>query len=512
MSSQEVKNAEINAEIEDHDEENITEDFLATVLQILNITIIRKLQRSWDKSNPIDSMVSGGKAINVALDNEYKVKTVDWDINVWSKDHTQDKTNSAHLEFRDKFGREVTNDLREAIKRNYWRLEPIESHYSTKIIDVTYEINNKEFTSFYGDKYTIGHVNLIDERFGNNGLIDLVALPHITDYLTIDYVKFSDLTTVVQTLKDLITIPGHKKVEKNKKRLETIEKAIATDNLSCNYYRLFENKKQLEHCAKMTIMGPADPIVSSGLRPMPRYKVSKTDIQTHAKYIESLSPSDKAVINEYVDNSFPMSVQLYNFLLYGKTPELLSEIEKLQKIILRSPKTTEDMIVYKATRYLFLKNGKECCFKDGDLMTQPIFNSTSMDNQMPKFGLFTDDFSNCCLYVIYIPKGSNVLIIGDKFDHPEEQEVLLPVGANFVLQDKSDAYSLTSIVEQSIFYDQKMTYLVKYQEPNPHIKAFPGFDKVDVNFKGVSTDEAMNSKQGQDFFSKVYNDLVSTLH
>jgi signal peptidase I len=103
--------------------------------------------------------------------------------------------------------------------------------------------------------------------------------------------------------------------------------------------------------------------------------------------------------------------------------------KNLQSIILNSPPTRGDIVVYKAsTPY------DEKLIKDNFPFTleQTPFNSTSYDPWFD-FGAFLGSNKDvCCLWEILIPKGSQVLAIAPSFQaYLIEREILLPYGSVF---------------------------------------------------------------------------------
>lgn len=107
-------------------------------------------------------------------------------------------------------------------------------------------------------------------------------------------------------------------------------------------------------------------------------------------------------------------------------------IDNLQRIIKESPKTTEDIVVYKASTKYWTSDSEDGQVK----VLQKPFNSSSYDPTFP-FNMFMSEGSNCCLWQIMIPKGSNVLSINPSYHaYPFEREILFPHGITFDIIDE----------------------------------------------------------------------------
>lgn len=101
----------------------------------------------------------------------------------------------------------------------------------------------------------------------------------------------------------------------------------------------------------------------------------------------------------------------------------------LNNIIRNSPVVRNTIVVYKtSSEYPGLPDKNN--FSPKEVIQLP-FNSTTYDPQF-NFAPFTSPESDCCMYEIFIEKGSRVLYIPSEIHaYPHEREILLPPGVVF---------------------------------------------------------------------------------
>lgn len=114
---------------------------------------------------------------------------------------------------------------------------------------------------------------------------------------------------------------------------------------------------------------------------------------------------------------------------------------RLEEIILGAPRTTGEITVYKANS-LYPGLPTVLPFEGHAIVEQKPFNSTTYDPQL-NFAPFMSPNATCCMSVIRIPSGSSVLYISSTIHaYPNENEILLPFGCNFdvdnIYQDTLD--------------------------------------------------------------------------
>lgn len=134
-------------------------------------------------------------------------------------------------------------------------------------------------------------------------------------------------------------------------------------------------------------------------------------------------------------------------------------IESLQKIILRSPPVEDNVTVFKvAAEYPQLPSKTN--FEPKQVLQLP-FNSTSYDPQFD-YELFMADNSDCCFFVINIPKGSQVLCVPKLFHaYPFENEIMLPFGCTFDIFDhKNDILDYIPKQDVKLITVQKEPYMI----------------------------------------------------
>lgn len=124
---------------------------------------------------------------------------------------------------------------------------------------------------------------------------------------------------------------------------------------------------------------------------------------------------------------------------------------EVNEIILNSPKVIEPFEVIKVTaKYPELPDPQN--FRPKKVLQNP-FNSTTLDIEM-NFGLFMSEES--IIIKLTIPKGANVLFVGEIHAYPFEYEIILPLFCAFDLK-----YQTQEIVN---YFDDNTTYFRQIQE------------------------------------------------
>ena len=227
------------------------EQFIEHLMNIFNGKIAEALQ---NVPNYIEISVLGGKAINVLLDRKFNTSTSDWDVNVISTNNQY-----SNVQVRDYVGSQIVKYLKKLLKISPLRIKLLEDYYRVKILDIVYEVNPYKFTAFTGDKYTIGHVNVVIDKYKSIGIVDLVPIiinPEET-YVIIDGIKYLSLRDIYINLNSLLKLPNYFKKDKARKRLGYIEQAIKENALSCNFYRVYYKQgynqlfRNLINCGRM---------------------------------------------------------------------------------------------------------------------------------------------------------------------------------------------------------------------------------------------------------------------
>jgi hypothetical protein len=453
----------------------IKEEYTSKIMNVLNDRIIRALQ---NLPESVFADVVGGKAYNTLLKRQYQIATTDWDINVYSEN--KNFSNSASRDF---VGRTIVKFTKNILDNYRFRIEVIEEYYNSQIKDIVYEINPDIFTAYNGEKYTVGHVNLITSRFGSIGIVDLVPVRSVINeaYIEIDKVNYLGLYGITNNLINLIADKKYKKKTKAKQKINNIKLAVNNNGLSCNFYRIYykngskDFKSNLEDCLSKTFLGPVDNLIKTK-RLYPQFNINSIDVNAHYKYYDKLPTSYKQTIKKYTDFYSDIWNSQLNHNAYFKDDlqPVDPEVNVLQNIILNAPPLSQDTIVFMVNRYLLYPN-KEFSnydFKKGQKVSFYRFISTTYNNQYNPYA-FMDLFSAGVAYAITIPKGSRVLIIGKNSVYPDEKEVLLPFGSS--LKINKVGVNEVTYFDQDIWYDEMTTYEATYI---PEIKksAIPHFD------------------------------------
>ena len=445
--------------------------FLMDYLSVLNSYIL-----AFIRTHPeIGTLVSGGKALNTMLKRKYQVTTLDWDISVWNPEYVDVIGSPLHSEARDQFGTKITNYLNKAIVKEKYRLEPIEKYWKVTVLEITYEIASYPFKHYSGFLYRVGHIN-ISTSLGKEGIIDVVPLPRKEVPTTYAGINFLSLDDIVEDLTSLATLIPSKK-DKYEQRLNRIEVARKNGGLSCNYYRYVlthnyekeetqEADDELRKCVKETIFGSLDPLYPRLLRMIPkRYIINRQDILNSYSYIYSLDKEARNIIRDYTSSkSSTWNLTLFHNALYPneKVPED-PEINILKRIIDSAPPLEFDLQVYRISRYFFYFDKSNEQLKEGIVQYQATFISSSFDNEL-NISPFVDLFGICCCYVIKIPKGSRVLILGETSKFSSENEVLISPGCGLKIEDKG--IRLVTSTPGAVFYNETTTYTCRYIEPS----------------------------------------------
>jgi hypothetical protein len=125
---------------------------------------------------------------------------------------------------------------------------------------------------------------------------------------------------------------------------------------------------------------------------------------------------------EYINLSMKKKIRIANDIIDAYTINL-------QRIINEAPKIEQDIVVYKASTKYWTDD-------ENNRIVQKPFNSSSYDPTFP-FNMFMSEGSNCCLWQILVPKGSNVLSINPSYHaYPFEREILFPHGVTFDIIDE----------------------------------------------------------------------------
>jgi hypothetical protein len=487
-----------------------SELFLGDVMTVLNGQIIEILQQL---SREVNVYVAGGKSLEVMLKREYMPgKTVDWDVNIASPD-----INITNEEARDYAGEEIIKALT-SLRTNYnFRLDLIEKKYDTKISEFKYEVNPNIFTAYTGDKYTIGHVDIVTDKYGLLGIVDLVpgSFFNVEDFIKIDGINYLDIPALRQTLITLLELPKYKKKDKALKRIQAIDAALEEDGLSCNFYRAHIVQKgeayeeELGTCMRSVVLGPQDPLLPHEVRLFNRFNISDEDIRRHNKYFKELAPSKRKIVEAYTaGQSAAWNNKLnHNSLFPEEAYELEPEIQKLQNIILSAPPLTKDAYVFMVNRVFYIPHEDRfnTDIEVGEVVKRHSFTSTTFDNEYnprPFFDLFAPGVA----FAIKLKAGSRVLIIGDNSKYKNEAEVLLPFNSNLVIEDKA-LEEVTYLDGSSLWYDEMVTYFCTYK---------PEIRKKTVNVSDISLirnhqhfDRLLDIKDFAEIFSKLwyYNNI-----
>ena len=434
--------------------------YVDSVMNILSVGVVRVLQVL---PSPLRAMVVGGKAANIMLSQKYQIQSTDWDVHAWDQRYVKDRHNPAHQVARDQVGKLLSVSLSSMLKEARLRLVLLEEYYRSKIRRVLYDvrpvtlISSYDYESYYG----LGRVYLSTTGFGDIPVVDIMPAPE-KGGIPFQGVLFQDMENTIVTLRHMISdkVP---KAPKHKRRLTAILQAKKQEGLSCNYYRYYEMLKQLRACAQNTVIGPIDPLVSNVSRVIKqRFRYGQMDYVRQSSYLKTLSASDRKVIEAYtLDKSSLWNLRLLHSTLFKKSKPLPVKIHRLQSIILQAPPLTQDMYVYRGTRFAFLGDHSNYELSKG-IEAVPTFLSTSLDNWI-NLHPFVDPFNACCAFVIRIPKGSRVLMAESASLFPDEREVILPFGSSVHIQRRRH-HNITIETFGSLGYQELTTYYATYSQ------------------------------------------------
>jgi hypothetical protein len=253
-------------------------------------------------------------------------------------------------------------------------------------------------------------------------------------------------------------------------------------------------------------------------------------IERSIEYYLTLTEEERDLISDYKGmyynnlNSALMGEPIYGSItsitsspLIKKIPE---NIEKMNKIVINSPKIQRDIYVYRGQTQLIkpvfydTEYGDFLVKNDGFLSTS-VFKDISLN--------FTGN--TCCIYRIKIPKGTPMLVVLDSYDTnistaeelenlvaDTEVEMILPPGCKFIMHKEitytpKDIYA-KKLIKNKDLKDKKELFeenykkpkktveapietkdleLVEYQttETKPDVDYIKQFMKVSVNYKDI---------------------------
>lgn len=143
-----------------------------------------------------------------------------------------------------------------------------------------------------------------------------------------------------------------------------------------------------------------------------------------AKFFDNLSKDDIEALESYVHNDYEVyNKHLTGTLDYELEEEDMLNIVRIEKLVKKN-KLENDMTLYRGTNKDFYTNVKE-----GDIIKDKMFISTSLDEKQTKKFAEKDGRNKACLFKIKANKGSSGLYIGDNLiedDNSYEDELLLP--------------------------------------------------------------------------------------
>jgi len=487
---------------------NIAEEYEKRVFLIINDTILRTIQKL---PSTVEIGVVGGKAINALFDRKYGTESYDWDLNVISK-----RKGTTNNEARDFVAIRFMKMLNSLLLQHYIKLDIINKKYGVNEFKFVYEINKNPFISYTGEKYNIGHINVKTDKFGVINIVDLIPIRLNAEeqFIKIDGINYLGIQGIIENIKMMIQLPGYKKIDKAKKRLQNIQRAMATNSYSCNWHHIYHtstNDNKLVRCVKETFLGPEDPYVTNN-RTYPKYSFNVHDYSANMNYISKLSDYQIKIIKDYTENkSFVWNNQLlYN--VYIEKTDISEEILELQKIILNAPVLKNDLIVFMVSRYFYNSktNKSNYDYKPGDIIKFEQFVSTSYNNRYSPYA-FMDLFSQGVALAITIPKGSRALFIDKVSTFQQEFEVLLPFGTKFSVDTKNENKEITYVDNFGFWYDQMITYKCTLLPSEIEIKkeiishALP---LINPTISDEKIHELLKNKEISDIFSKLFNILL----
>lgn len=174
-------------------------------------------------------------------------------------------------------------------------------------------------------------------------------------------------------------------------------------------------------------------------KPTAIHEMQETVFPDHVKYVESLTPRQKAIIRLYTGLAF---VPMNTAFRHGHLSHLHNEITD---IFVNAPPTTESATVFRGTFFDI----------EGSHLEKGIL-STSLDlNVGVRF--ISDD--GCCLYMITVPVGTKLLPIEALSAIGNENEVLLEPNGILVITGETTNEMLTKRGDQVLVTVKHVTYL-----------------------------------------------------
>lgn len=151
---------------------------------------------------------------------------------------------------------------------------------------------------------------------------------------------------------------------------------------------------------------------------------------------------------------------------------IVKYIKILQKVILECPATKEEFNVYKVSSYYPQLPSPNPLEFTPTMVLQLPFNSTTISPNF-NFAPFIKPESNCCFFVIRIPKGSRVLYVDQDFHaYPFENEIFLPFGC---------AFDIVSAKTETLNYIDPLSVNLERLQPQEDTQMGPVYDIDEYN-------------------------------
>jgi hypothetical protein len=450
-------------------------ELLSRVLHTPIVRYIESLRRRRDAY----VVVTGRRAFNAYVSARRRIKAVAWTLSVVHRSRVDP------VAFEEKLGRDLAEIIAATLSAQSSRVDAIERELG--VPPHPRDVRYRRSAGTVGVRGPTGW--LVMARLSRVDRRDRSAVG-LRRPIDIGGILYEDLFLGAETPPRLVSAAG-------------------AGELSCNVYRdaVVKQRKsgrhvpsavarRMEACVAATQFGPLDRAAFPHASPdelqrvrsvRRRFGVHPDDAARHAAYIRGLPSEMRRALARYTGNG-SAEANLALVAHFSAPPRdrapLPRWVRLLQKALLGAPKLRHDAEVFKVSRFILAGGRSNYDFRVGEAEPQPVFNSTTADNQL-NLGAFVDEFAPCCGFRIRLPRGSRgALAVLGMSSVPKEAEVLLPFGCALRIDAIDEAGNVTYVGPVArparFVYASMRVYIATYLPPLEGEEAVPDVPYVDA--------------------------------
>lgn len=141
--------------------------------------------------------------------------------------------------------------------------------------------------------------------------------------------------------------------------------------------------------------------------------------KSQIKYVNSLSSETKKAIQYYTDDGYE---KINNYLRYGGEKyiqQVYNSVKLIDQAFKNAPPLTQDVVIFRGIRSSYEIEGD---------FVEKAYTSSTVDLSV---ALDFNNKSKCCIFKIFVSKGTHVLPLVNCSDNASELEILLPKNGKF---------------------------------------------------------------------------------